>query len=170
MMRDSAPHIPFVDTGSYPPRGGNLLRPLVDGTPVFRRIAEAVEQARHSVWLTVAFYAHDFEMPEGRGSLFDLLDRAVERGLDAWATVGSCNLHGYSLQGHSELNASIWDAKIVGALRSELLAEHLDTDCTAMNDREALTLYREIARKNRYQRDARWRGLAFALDPTTYGE
>jgi phosphatidylserine/phosphatidylglycerophosphate/cardiolipin synthase-like enzyme len=82
MTLDLARHIPFVDSGSYPLRGGNFLRPLIDGTPSFRRIAGAVEQARHSVWLTVTFYAHDFAIPDSRGSLFDLLDRATERGLD----------------------------------------------------------------------------------------
>lgn len=81
-MVDPKPYIPFVATGSYPVRSGNLLRPLIDGTPVFRRIGQAVEQAQHSVWLTVTFYAHDFAMPGGRGSLFELLDRAMDRGLD----------------------------------------------------------------------------------------
>jgi cardiolipin synthase len=75
-------HIPFVGSGSYPARAGNAVRPLVDGEPAFRRICEAVEAARHSVWLTVAFIGEDFEMPDGRGGLFDVLDRAVGRGLD----------------------------------------------------------------------------------------
>lgn len=80
-MSNSRPHIPFVESGSYPPRPGNRLRPLVDGTPAFQRIGEAVEAARHSVWLTVAFYT-EFQMPDGRGTVFDMLDRAVARGLD----------------------------------------------------------------------------------------
>jgi cardiolipin synthase len=75
-------HIPFAAACSYPPRMGNAVRPLVDGVPAFRRIAEAVATARHSVWLTVAFYAPDFRMPDGSGSLFDVLDRATARGLD----------------------------------------------------------------------------------------
>jgi phosphatidylserine/phosphatidylglycerophosphate/cardiolipin synthase-like enzyme len=79
---DIAPHIPFMATGSYPVRAGNRLRPLVDGVPAFRRIGEAVEAARHSVWVTVTFIASDFQMPDGRGSFFDLLDRAAARGLD----------------------------------------------------------------------------------------
>ena len=58
------------------------MRPLVDGVPAYRRIAEAVTTARHSIWLTVCFVAPDFEMPDGSGSLFDVLDRAVPRGLD----------------------------------------------------------------------------------------
>ena len=76
------PHIPFPACGSYPVRLGNAVRPLIDGLPAFRRIGGAIEEARHSVWLTVAFYAPDFRIPGDRGSLFDVLDRAVDRGLD----------------------------------------------------------------------------------------
>jgi cardiolipin synthase len=81
-MNRDASHIPFVTSGSYPIRGGNAVQPLVDGVPAFSRICEAVESARHSVWLTVAFLTPDFEMPGGRGSLFDVLDRAEQRGVD----------------------------------------------------------------------------------------
>ena len=80
MERDAA-HIPFVTSGAYPIRGGNVLRPLVDGEPAFRRICEAVEKAQRSVWVTVAFLHPDFEMPDGRGSVFDVLDAAAARGL-----------------------------------------------------------------------------------------
>ena len=76
------PHIPFLATGSYPVRSGNRVRPLIDGEPAFRRICESIERARHSIWLTAAFINPDFAMPDGRGSLFDVLDRAVARGLD----------------------------------------------------------------------------------------
>lgn len=79
--------IPFMALASYPPRHGNALRPLVDGEPAFRRILEAVESAQRSVWLTVAFIRADFLMPDGRGSLFDVLDRAVASGLDVRALV-----------------------------------------------------------------------------------
>jgi phosphatidylserine/phosphatidylglycerophosphate/cardiolipin synthase-like enzyme len=41
-----------------------------------------VEAARRSVWVTVAFLEEGFEMPDGRGTLFDVLDRATGRGLD----------------------------------------------------------------------------------------
>jgi len=81
VQRDSS-HIPFTDSGSYPIRAGNAVQPLVDGEAAFRRICEAVESARHSVWATVAFYDPEFQMPDGRGSLFDVLDRAVDRGLE----------------------------------------------------------------------------------------
>ena len=66
-------------------RDGNLVRPLIGGTTAFRRIGEAVDGARHSVWLTVAFYDDDLPFPDGRGALFDLLDRAAARGVDVRA-------------------------------------------------------------------------------------
>lgn len=79
---DPQSHIPCETTGSYPARPGNLVRPLVDGIATFRRIGEAIDTARHSIWLTVTFFAPDFCFPDDRGSLFDVLDRAAERGLD----------------------------------------------------------------------------------------
>jgi len=75
-------HVPFVSSGSYPIRGGNAVRPLVDGGPAFLRICEAVAAARRSVWVTVAFHEMDFAMPGGHGTFFDVLDRAQARGLD----------------------------------------------------------------------------------------
>jgi phosphatidylserine/phosphatidylglycerophosphate/cardiolipin synthase-like enzyme len=91
---------------------------------------------------------------------------------DAWATIGSCNLHANSLYGNTEMNASIWDPEVVHALRCELLAEHLDQDTAGIDDRAALCRYRGIARENCRRRDAgdfKWQGLAFSLDPATYG-
>jgi phosphatidylserine/phosphatidylglycerophosphate/cardiolipin synthase-like enzyme len=64
---------------------GNTVKPLIDGAPAFRRICEAVENAKHSVWVTVAFINPRFKMPDGHGSLFDVLDRAQKRGLDVRA-------------------------------------------------------------------------------------
>ena len=74
--------IPFVSSGSYPARPGNFVRALVDGEPAFRRICEAIEAAKHSVWVTVTFMWPSFEMPDGRGSALDVLDRAAARGVD----------------------------------------------------------------------------------------
>ncbi|HEY4168920.1 MAG TPA: phosphatidylserine/phosphatidylglycerophosphate/cardiolipin synthase family protein, partial [Reyranella sp.] len=68
-------------SGSYPRRDGNLVRPLIGGREAFARIAEAVDAARQRVWLTVAFYADDFCLPDGRG-LFELLESAAARGAD----------------------------------------------------------------------------------------
>jgi len=84
MDRDGA-HIPFVESASYPIRGGNRVRPLVDGEAAFRRICEAVEGASHSVWVTIAFLDPAFEMPDARGSLLDVLDAARARSLDVRA-------------------------------------------------------------------------------------
>ncbi|HEX3674495.1 MAG TPA: phosphatidylserine/phosphatidylglycerophosphate/cardiolipin synthase family protein [Rhizomicrobium sp.] len=95
-------HIPAVSTGSYPVRAGNLLRPLIDGEAAFGRICEAVEGARKSVWLTVAFHKPDFAMPGGRGSLFDVLDKAKARGVDVrvifWRTETAPGEHFFGTQ------------------------------------------------------------------------
>ena len=77
--------VPFARGGAYPPRAGNAVRPLIDGVPAFHRIAEAVEAARASVWVTVAFVERALVLPGTRGTLFDLLDRAAARGLDVRA-------------------------------------------------------------------------------------
>jgi cardiolipin synthase A/B len=86
-----------------------------------------------------------------------------------WATVGSCNLHRYSLFGNGEMNAAIWDRDTARRLLSELLQEHLGQDTSAMDDRAALRCFRRIARENRTRLaagDHAWQGLAFILDPT----
>ena len=81
-FRERESRIPFVKTGSYPARSGNFLRPLIDGEPAFRRVCQAIESARQSVWATVTFMWADFRMPDGRGSALDVLSRAAARGLD----------------------------------------------------------------------------------------
>jgi phosphatidylserine/phosphatidylglycerophosphate/cardiolipin synthase-like enzyme len=91
---------------------------------------------------------------------------------DAWATIGSCNLHRNSLFGHTELNAAFWDPEHVRSLRCRLLAEHLGCDTGHLDDREALMLYRRIAVENARKRQLGrndWDGLAFRLDPAAYG-
>lgn len=92
---------------------------------------------------------------------------------DAWATIGSCNLHGYSLFGNGEMNATFWSPETVRALRCELFQEHLDHDTSHMGDRAALQLFRTVALENRRRFNAgnhEWQGLAFSLDPASYGE
>ena len=76
------PPIPFVQSGSYPVRDGNLITPLVDGEPAFRRVCEAIQHAQHAVWVTVTVMWPGFQMPDGLGSTLDVLDRAAARGLD----------------------------------------------------------------------------------------
>jgi cardiolipin synthase len=89
MERDGS-HIPFVASGQYPIRAGNAVQPLVDGEPAFRRICEAVEAASHSVWVTVAFLRRGVQMPDGRGSFFDVLDAAQARGVDVRVIFWRC--------------------------------------------------------------------------------
>src|ERR1700754_1646353 len=75
-------YVPSIARSSYPMRTGNRVLPLIDSAPAFRRICEAVAQAQHSVWITVTFLAPDFQMPDGHGTFFDVLDGAAARGLD----------------------------------------------------------------------------------------
>lgn len=92
---------------------------------------------------------------------------------DEWATVGSCNLHHYSLFGNSELNAAFWDPVTVRAMRVELFQEHLALDTAELDDSSALRLFRRIADENRQRHtdhDPGWQGLAFSLNMETYGQ
>src|SRR5688500_15888840 len=75
-------HIPFVTTGAYPVRAGNRVHPLIDGERAFRRVCDAIDQALARVWVAVTFLWASFQMPDGRGSFFDVLRRARQRGLD----------------------------------------------------------------------------------------
>jgi phosphatidylserine/phosphatidylglycerophosphate/cardiolipin synthase-like enzyme len=91
---------------------------------------------------------------------------------DEWASVGSCNLHRYSLFGNGELNVAFSDVRTVRAMRVALFQEHLGTDTTDLDDVEALQLFRRIARANRrrhVRNDPRWQGMAFVLDAASYG-
>lgn len=85
-----------------------------------------------------------------------------------WGTVGSCNLHRYSLFGNCEMNAAFWDHETARVLLSELLSEHLNRDISGLDDRAALQLFGKIARNNRRlfeNGDSRWQGLTFSLLP-----
>lgn len=92
---------------------------------------------------------------------------------DAWATVGSANLHHWSLFGNGELNAAIFSPEHVRAFREELFREHLGEDTSGLDDVAALRLYKQVAEENRdrlLQGDHVWLGLAFSLDISTYGQ
>lgn len=82
MSDAGAARIPPAARASYPRRGGNAVRPLVDGAPAFERICTAIEEAASSVLATIAFVERDVAMPGGRGTLFDVLDRAASRGVE----------------------------------------------------------------------------------------
>jgi phosphatidylserine/phosphatidylglycerophosphate/cardiolipin synthase-like enzyme len=89
---------------------------------------------------------------------------------DGWCTIGSCNTANRSFYGDTELNASIWHAGTVRALRAELLEEHLGIDTARMDDLAALDVFAHVARENAQRRAAgtAQQGLALALDPATY--
>lgn len=99
-------HIPSVPTSSYPVRKGNAVRALIDGEAAFTRICEAIEAARHSVWVTIAYLQPDFVMPGGRGTLFDILDKAKARGIDVrvifWRTDGAVGTHFFGTEEERE--------------------------------------------------------------------
>lgn len=85
-----------------------------------------------------------------------------------WGTVGSCNLHRYSLFGNCELNAAFWDRDTARTLLGELLLEHLGQDISGLDDLAALQLFGRVARHNRRladEGDSNWQGLAFSLLP-----
>jgi phosphatidylserine/phosphatidylglycerophosphate/cardiolipin synthase-like enzyme len=139
------------------------------GLPEMRAFDEAMAAlGRHERFELAAIAA-----PDAGGGRHDVYVHAkVMLVDDAWATIGSCNLHLASVLGNSELNAAIWDPAAVRALRRELLAEHLGRDTADLDDREALAEFRRIARANRRRREAgdpEWEGLAFSQDPETYG-
>jgi phosphatidylserine/phosphatidylglycerophosphate/cardiolipin synthase-like enzyme len=92
---------------------------------------------------------------------------------DAWATVGSCNLHRFSLFGNGEINAAIWCPRTAKAMRVALFREHLDNDTSALGGRDALQAFRSAAEDNRRKLargEWNWQGLAFSLDVATYGK
>lgn len=92
---------------------------------------------------------------------------------DSWATVGSCNLHHYSLFGNGELNAAFFNPESVKAIRVELFEEYLGMDTSQLDDVEALRLFQEIASVNRERHnngDPNWQGLAFRLDIASYAQ
>jgi cardiolipin synthase A/B len=80
-MPDQMPPL-FVTTGTYPTRVGNTVQLLIDGEPAFRRVCQAIETAKHSVWVTITFMWSAFRMPDGRGTTLELLEVAARRGLD----------------------------------------------------------------------------------------
>ena len=91
---------------------------------------------------------------------------------DVWVTVGSCNLHPFSLAGHTEMNASIWDAEVARPLRDRLFEQHLGVATGPFSGREALRLFRTLALANRQRMETGqpdWQGLVFGLDPEAYG-
>lgn len=110
------------------------------------------------------------ESPDGRRSHVYVHSKLMLVD-DCWATIGSSNLHHASVTGNMELNVSVWDPQLVRRLRCDLTAEHLGHSTSDLDDRAALAELKEVAGRNREQRDRgdwKWDGLAFALDPSSY--
>jgi phosphatidylserine/phosphatidylglycerophosphate/cardiolipin synthase-like enzyme len=82
---------------------------------------------------------------------------------DVFATIGSCNIRTTSFFRQTEINASLYDPKVVQALRCELFDEHLSVDTRRMEDVTALCLYAETARLHAECRDDDWQGNVFAF-------
>jgi cardiolipin synthase A/B len=92
---------------------------------------------------------------------------------DAWATVGSANLHRFSMFGNGELNVAIFSPDSVRAFRVALFEEHLGLDTKELDDITALQRFRQISQANREKllaNNGDWQGLAFSLDISTYGQ
>jgi cardiolipin synthase A/B len=82
---------------------------------------------------------------------------------DVFATIGSCNIRTTSFFRQTEINASLYDPKVVQALRCEVFHEHLGVDTRRMEDVTALCLYAETARVNAECRGDDWQGNVFAF-------
>ena len=85
---------------------------------------------------------------------------------DEWATIGSCNLHHYSLFGNGELNVAFRDHASVRAVRIGLFQEHLAMNTSGMDDVTAFSLFHQVAGENRRCHDggdSSWQGLALDL-------
>ena len=89
---------------------------------------------------------------------------------DEWATAGSCatSTSFFTLWEHQRVEyIAFFESNTVHAFRSELLNEHLGRDTSGLDDREALRLFRKIAKENRRKLEAgdqAWQGLAYELD------
>jgi cardiolipin synthase A/B len=91
---------------------------------------------------------------------------------DTWATIGSANLHRWSMFGNSELNAAILSPETVKAFRIALLGEHLALNTSDLDDVRALQAFKKIADTNQekfLKGNHTWQGLVIALDVSSYG-
>jgi cardiolipin synthase A/B len=92
---------------------------------------------------------------------------------DTWATVGSANLHRFSMFGNGELNATILSSDTVRAFRIAVLEEHLALNTSELDDVSALRLFKQLAHANHerfLRQDHAWDGLGVALEVSTYGQ
>jgi phosphatidylserine/phosphatidylglycerophosphate/cardiolipin synthase-like enzyme len=92
---------------------------------------------------------------------------------DRWCTVGSANLNGRGLEGDSEINAQVLDARVARRLRLRLWAEHLclpvETIATLSPAQALDRLWRPIAAHGRMVLDGKQGALAAPLVPYACG-
>jgi cardiolipin synthase A/B len=91
---------------------------------------------------------------------------------DTWATIGSANLHRWSMFGNAELNAVILSNETVKAFRVALLEEHLGLNTSDLDGVTALQVFKKIAHANQekfLEGNQAWQGLVVALDVSSYG-
>jgi phosphatidylserine/phosphatidylglycerophosphate/cardiolipin synthase-like enzyme len=69
--------------GDPPPREGNAVDVLVDGSDALAAIADAISGARSHVWLAGWHFSPDLRVGEGGPTLRELLAEAAER-IDVW--------------------------------------------------------------------------------------
>jgi hypothetical protein len=103
----------------------------------------------------------------------DRLHAALHRGVRVVTLVPSASSavardhreapESHAILHHTEINASIYDPKVVQALRCELFDEHIGVDTRRLEDVTALCLYAEAARLNAAYREDDWQGNVFAL-------
>ena len=79
--------IPSPESAFFPVRDNNAISPLIDGGVAFDRIASAIEAATSSVWVCIAFLEPEATFPNERGTFFDILDNAADRGIDVRALI-----------------------------------------------------------------------------------
>ena len=90
---------------------------------------------------------------------------------DRWWTVGSTNLADQSFHRDTELNLSVWDARTAHSLRRRLFSEHLGGEPCPGDLVAGMECFAQQARANAQAHAAGnpARGLAHAIDPSTYG-
>lgn len=149
-----------------PAEPDTYFRTVIEEQPAFHEAWMALGEYKNFILAGIAGLGTDSQRkPVYVHSKMMLVD-------DLWATVGSCNLHRYSLLGNGEMNTAIWSPESVKEFRCALFQEHLGRDTSGMDDRAAFHLAREVAQGNRVRFEAGdpgWQGLMFALDLGRYG-
>ena len=75
---------------SYPVRGGNQVRIMVDGETAFADIVKSMDRAQSYIYVTFAFLELDFRpVPPDTRTIRDILAQAAQRGVDVRVVIWS---------------------------------------------------------------------------------